>query len=125
MSRFRMLLFAVIGILMSGMSVFAQTVAEPGDNASSVSKYRALAADIGFGIAVIGGAIGQSRGGAAACGGAAGNPGGAGRWGGGCCCVRGGWWWWGWRGGRQKKAFPSGGGGSSLPRPFLLGTDYK
>src|SRR5215213_11616715 len=48
MSRFRMLLFAVIGILMSGMTVFAQAVGEAGDNASSVSKYRALAAGIGF-----------------------------------------------------------------------------
>src|ERR1041385_8591037 len=49
------------------------------DNASSVSKYRALAAGIGFGIAVIGGAIGQSKVGAAACEGAARNPGAAGR----------------------------------------------
>src|SRR5918911_896200 len=79
MSRFRMLLFAVIGILMSSMSVFAQATAEAGDNASSVSKYRALAAGIGFGIAVIGGALGQSRIGAAACEGAARNPGAAGR----------------------------------------------
>ena len=83
MSRFRMLLFAVVGILASGMTVFAQAVGEvaggPGDNSFSVSKYRALAAGIGFAIAVLGGAIGQSRIGAAACEGAARNPGAAGR----------------------------------------------
>jgi F-type H+-transporting ATPase subunit c len=79
MSRFRMLLFALLGILMSSMSVFAQGVAEVGDNASSVSKYRALAAGVGFAIAVFGGAVGQSRIGAAACEGAARNPGAAGR----------------------------------------------
>ena len=80
MSRFRMLLFAVIGILMSSMSVFAQaTAAAEADNDFSLRKYRALAAGIGFGIAVIGGAIGQSRIGAAACEGAARNPGAAGR----------------------------------------------
>ena len=81
MSKFRMMLFAVVGILMSAMTVLAQAEAATGagDNASSVSKYRALAAGIGFGIAVIGGAIGQSRIGAAACEGAARNPGAAGR----------------------------------------------
>ena len=77
MNKFRMLLFAVVGILMSAITVFAQT--EAGDNASSVSKYRAIAAGIGFAIAVFGGAIGQSRIGAAACEGAARNPGAAGR----------------------------------------------
>jgi F-type H+-transporting ATPase subunit c len=82
MSKFRMLLFAVVGILMSGMTVLAQVETATGgaaDNASSVSKYRALAAGIGFGIAVVGGALGQSRIGAAACEGAARNPGAAGR----------------------------------------------
>jgi F-type H+-transporting ATPase subunit c len=77
MGRLRMLLFAAVGILMSGMTVFAQT--EAADNASSVSKYRALAAGVGFGIAVFGGAIGQSRIGSSACEGAARNPGAAGR----------------------------------------------
>ena len=79
MSKFRMLLFAVVGILMSAMTAFAQTETGVADNASSVSKYRAIAAGIGFGIAVVGGAIGQSRVGAAACEGAARNPGAAGR----------------------------------------------
>ena len=76
MSKFRMLMFAVVGVLFSSMTVFAQGAE---DNASSVSKYRALAAGIGFAIAVLGGALGQSRIGAAACEGAARNPGAAGK----------------------------------------------
>ena len=79
MIRFRILLFTVVGILFSGMTTFAQEVAGAGDNASSVNKYRAIGAGIGFAIAVLGGAIGQSRIGAAACEGAARNPGAAGR----------------------------------------------
>ena len=79
MSKFRMLLFAVIGILASSMSVFAQATTTAPDNANSVNKYRAIAAGIGFAIAVFGGALGQSRIGAAACEGAARNPGAAGR----------------------------------------------
>jgi F-type H+-transporting ATPase subunit c len=79
MSKLRMLLFAVIGILATSMTAFAQAAAEAGDNVSSINKYRALAAGVGFAIAVFGGAIGQSRIGAAACEGAARNPGAAGR----------------------------------------------
>jgi F-type H+-transporting ATPase subunit c len=79
MSKLRILIFAVVGVLFSAMTVFAQGAAEAGDNASSVNKYRALAAGIGFAIAVFGGALGQSRIGAAACEGAARNPGAAGR----------------------------------------------
>ena len=79
MSRFRMLLFAVGGILLSSMTVFAQAAVEAGDNDFSLKKYRALAAGIGFAIAVFGGALGQSRIGASACEGAARNPGAAGR----------------------------------------------
>jgi len=74
-----MLLFAVVGILASSMSVFAQGGGEAADNMFSVNKYRAIAAGIGFAIAVFGGALGQSRIGAAACEGAARNPGAAGR----------------------------------------------
>jgi F-type H+-transporting ATPase subunit c len=76
MSKVRLLMFAVVGILASSMPVFAQAAE---DNASSVSKYRAIAAGIGFAIAVLGGALGQSRIGAAACEGAARNPGAAGK----------------------------------------------
>ena len=79
MSKFRMVLFALVGILMSGMTVFAQAGEAAADNAFSVSKGRALAAGVGFAIAVFGGALGQSRIGAAACEGAARNPGAAGR----------------------------------------------
>jgi len=82
MSRFRMLLFAVVGILATAMTALAQAPVEAGgvaDNAFSVNKYRAIAAGVGFAIAVFGGALGQSRIGAAACEGAARNPGAAGR----------------------------------------------
>jgi len=77
-----MLLFAVVGILMSGMTALAQVPGGEGgvaDNAFSLNKYRAIAAGVGFAIAVFGGALGQSRIGAAACEGAARNPGAAGR----------------------------------------------
>ncbi len=77
MRKLNLLLFAVAGILMSAMSVFAQA-----DTAAHVDNnvgLKALAAGIGFAIAVFGGAIGQSRIGAAACEGAARNPGAAGR----------------------------------------------
>src|SRR5688500_19348548 len=81
MSKFRILLFAVVGILFSAMTTFAQVegAAGAGDNAFSVNKYRAIAAGVGFAIAVFGGALGQSRIGAEACEGAARNPGAAGR----------------------------------------------
>ena len=81
MNKLRIMLFAVVGVLFTAITAFAQGVGESGvaDNASSVNKYRALAAGIGFAIAVFGGAVGQSRIGAAACEGAARNPGAAGR----------------------------------------------
>jgi F-type H+-transporting ATPase subunit c len=71
------LFFAVVGMLMCAMTAWAQGGAP--DNASSVSKYRAIGAGVGFAIAVFGGAIGQSRIGAAAVEGAARNPGASGR----------------------------------------------
>ncbi|MGI8838478.1 MAG: ATP synthase F0 subunit C [Pyrinomonadaceae bacterium] len=78
MRKLNLVLFAVAGILMSAMSVFAQadTAAPHVDHNVGL---KALAAGIGFAIAVFGGAIGQSRIGAAACEGAARNPGAAGR----------------------------------------------
>ena len=79
MNKLRMLFFAVVGILMTGMTAFAQGAAAAGDNVNSVNKYRALAAGVGFAIAVFGGALGQSRIGASACEGAARNPGAAAR----------------------------------------------
>jgi F-type H+-transporting ATPase subunit c len=62
---------------MSAMSVAAQT--EAATHVDNNVGLKALAAGIGFAIAVFGGAIGQSRIGAAACEGAARNPGAAGR----------------------------------------------
>ena len=78
MRKLNLLLFAVAGILMSAMSVAAQADAAAPHVDNNVGL-KALAAGIGFAIAVFGGAIGQSRIGAAACEGAARNPGAAGR----------------------------------------------
>ena len=58
---------------MTALPVFAQTpAAAAADNSIGL---KALAAGIGFAIAVVGGALGQSRVAAAACEGAARNPG--------------------------------------------------
>jgi len=70
-----MLFFAIVGILLSAMPVFAQAE----DNVNSVNKYKALAAGFGFAIAAGLGALGQSRIAASAVEGAARNPGAAGR----------------------------------------------
>jgi F-type H+-transporting ATPase subunit c len=78
MHRLKILGFVVLGILMTA----ATAAAQPGNQAAegvSYKGYVAIAAGIGFAIAVFGGAIGQSRIGAAACEGAARNPGAAGR----------------------------------------------
>ena len=75
MRKLNLLIFAVIGILFTAMPVFAQA----GAPAESGAGLKAIAAGVGFAIAVFGGALGQSRIGAAACEGAARNPGAAGR----------------------------------------------
>jgi len=74
MRKFRILFFALVGMLMAAAPVLAQAPvqAAPADNSVGL---RAIAAGIGFAIAVFGGALGQSRIGAAACEGAARNPG--------------------------------------------------
>ena len=78
MKKINILLFAVAGILMSAMPALAQ--AEPTSAAAGNNPgLRSIAVGIGFAIAVLGGALGQSRIGAAACEGAARNPGAAGR----------------------------------------------
>ncbi|PYS50497.1 MAG: ATPase [Acidobacteria bacterium] len=77
MRKLRMLFFALVGLMMTAMPVFAQAVAA--DNESSVAKYGKLAAGFGFAIAAGLGAIGQSRIAASAVEGAARNPGAAGR----------------------------------------------
>jgi len=76
MRKLNLLFFAVVGVLMAAMPVLAQApaAAEHVDNNPGL---KAIAAGVGFAIAVVGGAIGQSRIGAAACEGAARNPGAA------------------------------------------------
>jgi F-type H+-transporting ATPase subunit c len=78
MRRVSKLLFVVVAVLLCALPAFAQT----GPAAAAVDTnigLKALAAGIGFAIAVFGGALGQSRIGAAACEGAARNPGAAGK----------------------------------------------
>lgn len=77
MSKVRMLFFAIVGLLMTTMTAFAQANAP--DNESTVSKWRMIAAVFGFAIAAGLGAIGQSRIASSAVEGAARNPGAAGR----------------------------------------------
>lgn len=77
MRKLTILFFAVVGVLMSAMPVLAQ--APTPATAEEGAGLKAIAAGIGFAIAVFGGALGQSRIGAAACEGAARNPGAAGR----------------------------------------------
>ena len=79
MKKLKMFGFAVLGVLMAAMTAAAQPAHQAGESGASYKGYVAIAAGIGFAIAVFGGAIGQSRIGAAACEGAARNPGAAGR----------------------------------------------
>jgi F-type H+-transporting ATPase subunit c len=79
MRRVKMLCFAVIGLMMTAITAVAQPANQAAEAGVSYKGYVAIAAGIGFAIAVFGGAIGQSRIGAAACEGAARNPGAAGR----------------------------------------------
>ncbi len=77
MRKLNIMFFALVGVLMSAMPVFAQPAVAPETGISVGLK--AIAGGVGFAIAVFGGALGQSRIGAAACEGAARNPGAAGR----------------------------------------------
>jgi F-type H+-transporting ATPase subunit c len=83
MSKLRYLFFVAAGLLMTAGTAMAQATraAEDAgvDNASSVAKYKAIAAGFGFAIAAGLGALGQSRIAASAVEGAARNPGAAGR----------------------------------------------
>ena len=79
MRKVKMLGFAVLGLLATAMTAVAQPATQAAESGVSYKGYVAIAAGIGFAIAVFGGAIGQSRIGAAACEGAARNPGAAGR----------------------------------------------
>jgi F-type H+-transporting ATPase subunit c len=81
MRKLRFLFFSVVGLLMTAVPALAQGAADAGvaDNASSVDKYKALAAGFGFALAAGLGALGQSRIASSAVEGAARNPGAAGR----------------------------------------------
>ena len=79
MRKVRMFGLALAGLLLSAITTAAQPATQAVEGAMSYKGYVAIAAGIGFAIAVFGGAIGQSRIGAAACEGAARNPGAAGR----------------------------------------------
>jgi F-type H+-transporting ATPase subunit c len=72
------LLSAAVTVMMAAVPALAQPAAA-NDAASSAAGLKAIAAGVGFAIAVFGGALGQSKIGAAACEGAARNPGAAGR----------------------------------------------
>ena len=79
MKKLKMLSTAALGLLLTAITVAAQPATTAAEAPTSYKGYVAIAAGIGFAIAVFGGAIGQSRIGAAACEGAARNPGAAGR----------------------------------------------
>ena len=76
MRKLNFLFMVIVGVLFSAMTVLAQAPAAD-HAADSSAGLKAIAAGVGFAIAVVGGAIGQSRIGAAACEGAARNPGAA------------------------------------------------
>lgn len=78
MRKLGLFLMAAVAVMIAATSAFAQGEAAAAATASA-SGVKAIAAGVGFAIAVFGGALGQSRIGAAACEGAARNPGAAGR----------------------------------------------
>jgi len=73
------LLSAAVTVMIAAVPALAQPAAANEAAASSAAGLKAIAAGVGFAIAVFGGALGQSKIGAAACEGAARNPGAAGR----------------------------------------------
>lgn len=79
MKRISLVLMAIVGLMIAAMPVLAQPANAATEAANSSAGLKAIAAGVGFAIAVFGGALGQSKIGAAACEGAARNPGAAGR----------------------------------------------
>jgi F-type H+-transporting ATPase subunit c len=82
MRKIGLLLMAAVAVMIAAMPVFADAASDAAAAAAataSASGTKAIAAGVGFAIAVFGGALGQSKIGAAACEGAARNPGAAGR----------------------------------------------
>lgn len=75
MGKLKVLFFAVLALMAAATTAVAQPVTQTAEPAVSYKGYVAIAAGIGFAIAVFGGAIGQSRVASAACEGAARNPG--------------------------------------------------
>ena len=80
MRKIGLFLLAAVAVMIAAMPALAQGEGDAAAAATaSASGVKAIAAGVGFAIAVVGGALGQSRIGAAACEGAARNPGAAGR----------------------------------------------
>jgi len=79
MRKINVLFFTLVAILLAAMPVLAQGGAAPASEGAYGVGLKAIAAGVGFAIAVFGGALGQSRVGAAAAEGAARNPGAAGK----------------------------------------------
>ena len=80
MKNIKYLFLSVLALIAMNAAVFAQAgaAAQPA-NDQTIASYKAIAAGIGFGIAVLGGALGQGIIGAGAGEGAARNPSAAGR----------------------------------------------
>ena len=78
MKKLGMLAMAALAMTFTAITAAAQGANQTAE-AGNHRGYIAIAAGIGFAIAVFGGALGQSKIGAAACEGAARNPGAAGR----------------------------------------------
>jgi len=80
MRKVTFFLMSLAAVILAAGSALAQPANAAAQNAAASSEgLKAIAAGVGFAIAVFGGALGQSRIGAAACEGAARNPGAAGR----------------------------------------------
>lgn len=83
MKNLKYLFLSLLALIVMNAAVFAQAGAAAGGaqpaNDQTVASYKAIAAGIGFGIAVLGGALGQGKIGAGAVEGAARNPSAAGR----------------------------------------------
>ena len=77
MRKLNLLFMVIVGVLFSAVTVLAQAPATAEHATDNSVGLKAIAAGVGFAIAVVGGALGQSRIGAAACEGAARNPGAA------------------------------------------------
>ena len=78
MNKLRYLFFATLALALTVIPAMAQGAAAAGDNASTVSAAKALAAGLGFGLAAGLAAIGQGLVGSRATEGAARNPSAAG-----------------------------------------------